>query len=299
METKEYPLNEKQRNTKKLLVNQLNQNKIIITWLKKYNLSKEIVERDSQKFFRYLNDYDKCLKCKAINECQMEPIGYQRILTYDSTLQTLLKPCRYSHNTSTAHKEYFLHSDLPDSFLTNKLTESFTIDNGNIKSVISKITVNLKDEDWRGIYLYGAMGVGKTLMMSSIANHYTRNKKTVAFHNMATLNNLAKASINDFRYSDLLDNMKNCEVLIMDDIGSSKVSEWIRDDWLYDVLNTRLDNKAKTFISGNTDYEGLRKYFTAKESDELKAIRLVERIEGLTIPLELEGENLRRKGNGK
>ena len=296
MKIPSYPLNEKQKNEKKLLVEKLLKDPIILTWLKDNAVDEKIVENNSQLFADCLRDRGICEKCKELNSCKYNPIGYRKILIYDECLIQKLKACKYNNKPKQAHQNYFVHNDFPVEWLSREFKDMKITKDGNLFTVIKKIDDLLNSNDWRGIFLYGGLGVGKTHLMSCVANYCAKNKKKVGFYNMSTLSNQARMLISEPReLNELMENMMKCEVLILDDVGASKISEWIRDDWLYTVLNTRLEHQSRTFISSNLDYEGLKKYFSVKDGDDLKVIRLMERIEALTIPLQLEGENWRRK----
>ena len=279
-----------------LLVESLLGDSFILDWLKTNRVDPKLVENNSQLFAEYLNDHHTCQKCRELSSCKYNPSGYSRILVYDDCLIQKLSACRYNERPKLTHQNYFVHNDFPNEWLNRDFKDMEIDKNGNLFTVIKKFDELKASNDWRGLFLYGGVGVGKTHLMSCIANYYAKNKKRVGFYNMSSLSNQARMLISEPReLNELMANMMRCEVLILDDVGASKISEWIRDDWLYTVLNTRLEHQYRSFISSNLDYDGLKKYFSVKDGDDLKVIRLMERIEALTIPLQLEGRNWRRK----
>ena len=296
MKIPSYPLNEQQKNEKKLLVESLLKDRVIIDWLKENQLAQKLVVDNSQLFAAYLEDRKLCQGCKGLKACKFTPEGYLRILVYDECLMQKLQACRYNRQAQQSHQTYFVDNDFPAEWLDRSFQDMKISKSGNLFEVIKKIDALSAGDDWRGIYLYGGLGVGQTHLMSCIANYYAKDKKRVGFYNVSSLSNQARMLISEpGELQELMENMKRCEVLILDDVGAGKISEWIRDDWLYDVLNTRLEHRLRTFISSNLDYAGLKKYFNVKDGDDLKVIRLMERIEALTIPVKMEGENWRRK----
>ena len=78
----------------------------------------------------------------------------------------------------------------------------------------------------------------------------------------------------------LLNTLKYVEVLIMDDIGTEGVSDWLRDDILMSILNYRMEANKTCFLS-NLSMDQLEQYYSVnnrKEVRELAAKRLLERI---------------------
>ncbi|MBQ4019762.1 MAG: prepilin peptidase, partial [Erysipelotrichaceae bacterium] len=86
--------------------------------------------------------------------------------------------------------------------------------------------------------------------------------------------------------------------LFLDDIGSEAVSEFVRDDILFRVLNYRLENKLMTIFTSNLSKEELMKHYQydrKEKSNLMNARRLMERIDILSDDYVLAGKNLRRE----
>ena len=92
--------------------------------------------------------------------------------------------------------------------------------------------------------------------------------------------------------------MKKAEYLILDDIGSEAVSEFVRDDILFRILDYRLDHSLITLFTSNLTKEELLKHYQydrREKSNLMNAKRLMERIDILTDDYVLMGKNMRRK----
>ena len=65
--------------------------------------------------------------------------------------------------------------------------------------------------------------------------------------------------------SDLLkkniENLKMADYLFLDDLGSEAVSEFVRDDILFTILDYRLENNLMTIITSNLNFEDLLKHY--------------------------------------
>ena len=77
--------------------------------------------------------------------------------------------------------------------------------------------------------------------------------------------------------------MRRCNLLIVDDIGAEKPSEWVRER-LLSFINTRVSNELTTIYTSNLSLERLR---------EKMGDRIVSRIIGSTKEIELVGRDQR------
>ena len=89
--------------------------------------------------------------------------------------------------------------------------------------------------------------------------------------------------------------LENVDLLLIDDIGAEKVTEWGRDEILGTILQKRMNNYKTTFFTSNLTLEQLEEHLIINSSgDEVfKARRIIERIKKLTEDMELKSENKR------
>ena len=94
-----------------------------------------------------------------------------------------------------------------------------------------------------------------------------------------------KASFTDYNYDEVLDEIMNCDVLLIDDIGAENNSPWARDEVLGTILQHRMNNDLTTFFTSNFTIDELEQVLseTSKGSDIIKARRIIERIRYLTV----------------
>ena len=95
-----------------------------------------------------------------------------------------------------------------------------------------------------------------------------------------------------------INKLKSAQFLFMDDIGTESVSEFVRDDILFRILDYRLENRLITVFTSNLNKEDLLKHYQYDRKDKanlMNAKRLLERIDILTDDFVLTGNNLRRK----
>jgi DNA replication protein DnaC len=112
----------------------------------------------------------------------------------------------------------------------------------------------------RNLLLMGSAGLGKTHLALSIADQLIRKKVDVVYCSCSSIFDKIREEMSDFsHHSDTLERLKNCSLLILDDLGSEYTSNQVRS-LLYDVLNSRLSSSLSTIIT--TDYTEKRQIDT-------------------------------------
>ena len=86
------------------------------------------------------------------------------------------------------------------------------------------------------------------------------------------------------------------DLLLIDDIGAEKVTEWGRDEILGTILQYRMNNNLPTFLTSNLNITELETHLSISSSgmDKVKARRIIERIKQLTDDIEMISENRRK-----
>ncbi|WP_353050087.1 hypothetical protein [Bacillus sp. ISL-41] len=84
---------------------------------------------------------------------------------------------------------------------------------------------------------------------------------------------------------DLLASFKEAEVLVLDDFGVEKATEW-SEEILIEILEERMNYKRLTIITSNIP--------TAQLSTKYPAGRIESRIEKMTFPVSMPEESVRR-----
>lgn len=164
-----------------------------------------------------------------------------------------------------------------------------------LKAALQIATRAQNHEDFRGLYLSGDFGVGKSYLLAGLANELVKAGLQVIFVNVADLMSDLQASFQTNDLSQKLEQIKKTDVLILDDIGAENLSQWFRDDVLGIILQYRMDNVLPTFFSSNFSMTDLENHFTDTKSGEepVKARRLMERVRTLSQEIVVAGENQR------
>lgn len=152
----------------------------------------------------------------------------------------------------------------------------------------------LSDKGYKGLYLTGSFGVGKTYLISALFNELSKKgiESTIIYY-PEFLRNL-KSSFKD-DYEEKFNFVKKSPLLLIDDIGAENCSGWNRDEVLAPILQYRMEEELPTFFTSNFNLKELEAHLsnTSNGVEKVKARRLIERIKQLSIDLSLVSQNRR------
>jgi DNA replication protein DnaC len=149
-------------------------------------------------------------------------------------------------------------------------------------------------KDGMGLYFYyWDPGTGKTHLAVAILNALIK-KYGVAGVYMVTgdlIEEIKRLMFEGDKHSDedgntlsqTLESVKNIDVLLLDDIGVEKTSDFVKNT-LYNILNDRYINKKPTLFTSNCSIEELQ-----------HGERIQSRIQAMVYPVYLPGEDIRLK----
>ena len=164
-----------------------------------------------------------------------------------------------------------------------------------IKWVTNFIKEYKKGNTFKGLYLSGNFGSGKSYIISATLNELVSNGYNAALiYYPEFLRTLKSSFKTDF--DEQFDFARKADLLLLDDIGAENLTSWSRDEILGPILQYRMDNKLPTFFTSNLSLDELEIHLSeGKQSiDKLKAKRIVERINYLTDELKLISKNQRK-----
>lgn len=280
--------------------------------IKKSNLFSHLQLSKKEIYFNILN-IRKILeqeeKCKNLDDECINDFNYHlRVKRYKSNIYFYYSPCekmirifdetRYKNNYLY---NYYNNTDIANSQLTLKFINGKVDPSKNV--IIKRFKDNASSDSNNGLYIYGKCGVGKTFLCFCFSNAYAKRKnKTICFVYMPELVNIIKAGFNGAldkeKANKLIDDMKNCDVLVLDDLGSEFATDWFYSDYLLNVLNIRSNLKKITLFNSNYSIEQLEKTIANRCKGDDKHIlsqRIVDRIKQLVNNefLQLNGKNMR------
>lgn len=150
----------------------------------------------------------------------------------------------------------------------------------------------------RGILFTGPVGVGKTHLAVSILKGLSEHGFNCLFYEFGTLLKEIQDSYNaNTKTSELavLTPVLNVDVLVLDELGASKPTDWVRDTMAH-IINTRYNETKATIFT--TNYPDERQSDRDETLEDRIGIRLRSRLYEMCKTIELKGSDFRRKKFG-
>ncbi len=266
----------------------------LVNLSKKIKLSEEELNNNITSLEDTLQELDNCKNCPGLSSCKNNIKGYVYYPQKKGSRVTFdYIPCK--------------KLKLRDEQIKEKKASTI-LDNARMKDIDVTDKKRVKLIKWlkefydnydpskinKGLYLHGSFGSGKTFLLSALLNEL-REKKDVRYE-LIYYPELLRNLKNDFREVDnKVSYLSNVEILVLDDIGAEKVTEWGRDEILGTILQHRMNNNLTTFFTSNLNIEELEKKLSGEAGsiDFINASRIIERIKHLTTDMELISINHR------
>lgn len=266
--------------------------------IKAHHLSVNFVDQNLNPALAFVFRKAKCQNCPGLEKCQQATTGYSPLLNYDGIkLELSYQPCAYL-KTVQAYQQKQNNLHLIACNLNNMNLEDIYVNDAR-KEVLKKIKNCLanyeKNLSPKGIYIHGNYGCGKTYLLAYLAHALVENNHQVIFAYYPALARMFRSAITDGSLESLIDELKEAEVLILDDFGGETLSSYIRDEVLGAILQERMSNKRLTFMSSNLDEQLLFAHLkeSNRDIDDLRASRIYERIRTLMEFVKLSDQNYR------
>ena len=258
------------------------------------------LEENRSAFLRVFNSRKLCEGCKGLEECRQASKGERLSLDYDGVLIQEIEYCRYALEKKSRENliSRYVYCDIARNLVDLDMNSvAYSDDQKQLYLFLAAILHGKRD---KGLYISGDLGVGKTYLCTALANSLVKSGKKVAFVKVSNSFNEMRSAIGT--NPELIDRniniLKKAEYLFLDDIGAESVSEFVRDDILFRILDYRLENGLITVFTSNLNKSDLLKHYQYDRKEKanlMNAKRLLERIDILADDYVLTGPNLRRK----
>lgn len=191
--------------------------------------------------------YSRC-NCEETNKIWKK---YDEFIEKEKLIEFNLKQIAKLFQNNNLGKRQ-LNSTFENYKTTNKNKKTYD----NAKKYVNKL---INGETDKGLFITGTYGVGKTYLASCIANEVIKNKITVVFGTLIQLLDYIKDTYKDSDMSDkeYLNLYSSVDLLIIDDLGKEKPTEWVLEK-LFLIVNNRYNNYLPIVITTNYNRNQLR-----------------------------------------
>ena len=147
----------------------------------------------------------------------------------------------------------------------------------------------------RGLLFTGPVGTGKTHLSAAIIRGLIEKGVPCLFYEFGALlkeiqNSYDPASrASEF---DVLAPVYETEVLVLDELGASKPTDWVRDTMMQ-IIGTRYNERRLTIFT--TNYGDARREAAGETLEDRVGVRLRSRLYEMCRTVTVEGEDYRRR----
>lgn len=229
-----------------------------------------------------------CGKCNTPKQCEIQ------VLDKNKTVYCLCKCEKEERNREyekyLKDEELRYIEDLKISGLQDKNIYNFTFENAKADKYIeiAKKYCNNWEEAYtnnNGLLFWGDVGTGKTFVAGCIANELIKNKIPVMMTSLVKIiNNLQGFTIED--KNEYLDSLNKFELLILDDLGAERQSEFALEQ-VFNVIDNRYKIGKPLILTTNLTVPDL------KSPIDIKYKRIYDRILEMCAPIKFEGKSKR------
>ena len=276
---------DKIKESKKKVREELIDNPFIMKKMQELNVSDEEFDTYLGYFQTYLEDKMMCSKCKNPKKCgkQFEGIAMD-LYRSEYGIERSFSLCPPRELERTVAKKYLLR-DFPDAYLGIVLDD---IDNKKGRFPYEKELMKTDvDGSNVGLFITCPSSSGKSYPLVALCNEFVRGGKTCSFIEVRNFFEDLKSTL-DHReqYIAMMAKVKEADVLVLDNLGDEKISEWSRDDILAGILDYRAKNELLTYITSSYTIDELISLYNVTKSGDsdvgrIKSAKFIERIKSV------------------
>lgn len=263
--------------------------------------SEETLMKNTSKLQDCVVEKKHCLVCPSLIMCKNQVKGFCYLPVVNQTkLSFDYIACpyylEYQQQNNYYHNVYLF--DIAKEIKEASVKQIYSDDKNRTETIkyLKHFYDTYFDIPSKGLYLHGSFGCGKTYLVAAIFNELAKkNVKSAIVYFPEYLRSLKESFQDSNLFKEKFEAIKKAPLLLLDDIGAENVTAWGRDEVLGPILQYRMQEHLPTFFTSNLDIKELEEHYSIANgtTDQVKARRIIERIECLTDDIKMVGANRR------
>lgn len=232
--------------------------KATVKFVKELNFTDEEIHKYYYKIIQINEDLTKCENSsneKCIHEDGLHEIFYRDV---NNKLSSTLIKCHKSINNSKSHFDSYLIKEFNcqwDNLFFNKV--NIDVKNMSRKSIVKELWDQLRNNEFKNLYVYNEKNVGKTYLFALFCNNLAKLNKKISFVNFSKLILDLKRNNNWDNFNDMINKIDNCDVLVIDNLGLEKFNSYLIIENLLPIIITRKNRGLPTYFISYLSLEQL------------------------------------------
>ena len=271
------------------------QNSVAYKYCRSLGLSDDQIRENAAKIYDFSEDVKNCKNCKGLKYCTKNPQYLVTNITYeDGVVDRNIIPCK-KYLEQVNFKKRFVIIDFPEEYYDNHVKKDIVQMNTKAKQKIltkyMNTAVEKKSNGW--IYIKGDMSTGKSFFAATLCVDAARNKAYESISYIDVPERFKELTDLAFqkspKFTEMIDKIKNSEMLVLDDFGNEFKSDFVRENVLFPILSYRGKNRLFTIITSNYSIEDICTMYSTNNSSKPKVEQIRQLLqlmckEEITLP---------------
>ena len=268
-------------------INELIKDPYIMKVLSDGQVGRDFIEENWVEFLDFQEDVQKCKDCMGLYQCHKVSKGMKQAVHVENHhLKTILVPCKYGKEILEKQNilSHITVSNVSDDLLLSDLKSIKDIMNKELASTIDHFLSNTSK---KGLFICGPSGCGKSTLAGFLTRSLAKQGYRLGYIHFPTYLIDLKNSFSEFGNDNNIEELRNVDYLVIDDLGGENVTGWSRDEVLAAVLTYRNQNKKITLFTSQYTQDDLIKIYTLKKDarEKIKVERLLNTIFTMSMPI--------------